>query len=375
MKKIYQKLFVAICVLCMLASSACDDTESPSLDFSGDVDIHSFVVNGVEGTINEENSSISVILPAGSDLTALTPQITLGEGAVIAPASDEPVDFSDRNGNLFNVTYTVTNLSIYRKYDVSVDVARADITSFKIGSAEGDIDKTNKTIVIYLPEGTDITSLIPIVEYTEGAALTPESGAVVDFTSPVTFTLDYLGSLFKYEVTVILGEAPKPVLVIYNGEDVSPIWAPIASTINNGYANPKRDAVNSTSTCVAIMRNKEDTDDGGKPWSGGALWGTYKVDIDPAEYSKISLMVLKEAAGDVQIEIQSDGEQNKDWLKVFYSAEAIGEWQELIFEIPESRTAVINNILVAPHVNETVDDQAFTSHMIYWDELKAYPKE
>lgn len=361
--------------LCVLGFSACDDTVSPSLDFSGDVDIHSFVVNGVEGTINKENSSISVILPSGSDLTVLTPQIALADGAVIVPASDEPVDFSDGNGNLFNVTYTVTNLNLYQKYDVSVDVARAIITSFKIGSVQGDIYQTNKTIVVSLPADTDVTSLIPIVGYTEEATLTPESGAVVDFTTPVIFTLDYLGSLFKYEVTVIVGDAPKPSVVIYNGEDVSPIWASIASTINNGYANPKRDGVNTTSTCVAIMRNKEDSDDGGKPWSGGALWGSYKVDIDPAEYSKISLMVLKEAAGDVQIEIQSDGEQNKDWLKVFYSADAIGEWQELIFEIPESRTAVINNILVAPHVNETVDDQDFLSHLIYWDELKAYPKE
>ncbi|MFA9371278.1 MAG: hypothetical protein ACERIH_06170 [Labilibaculum antarcticum] len=375
MKNIYQKLFVAICALCVLACSACDDTVSSSLDFSGDVDIHSFAVNGVEGTINEENSSISVILPSGSDLTGLTPQISIADGAEIVPASDESVDFSDRNGNLLTMTYTVNNLNLYQTYHVSVDVARANITSFKIGSVEGVIDQTNKKIVTFLPEGTDVTSLIPIVEYTEEAALTPESGAVVDFTSPVIYTIDYLGSVFTYEVTVILGEAPKPALVIYNGEDVSPIWASIASTINNGYANPQTGGMNTTSTCVAIMRNKEDIDDGGKPWSGGALWGTYKVDIDPAEYNKISLMVLKEAAGDVQIEIQSDGEQNKDWLKVFYSADAIGEWQELIFEIPESRTAVINNILVAPHVNETVDDQAFSSHMIYWDELKAYPKE
>ena len=79
------------------------------------------------------------------------------------------------------------------------------------------------------------------------------------------------------------------------------------------------------------------------------MWNAYKVNIDPAVYSKFTLKVLKSVAGDVQLEIQSDGEQNKDWLKTSYSADALGQWQELTFEIPASRTAVINNILVAPH--------------------------
>ena len=55
-------------------------------------------------------------------------------------------------------------------------------------------------------------------------------------------------------------------------------------------------------------------------------------------------MVLKNVAGDVQLEIQSNGEQNKDWLKASYSADALGEWQELTFTIPAGRTAIINNI-------------------------------
>ncbi len=369
-----KNIFNYLIILVIISFTSCNNEISESIDLTGDVDIHSFSINGIEGKIDSTNSTISVILPAGSDLRSLIPNIELGENAEISPASGEAIDFADNYGNLITVTYTVTNKNSYQKYYVSVDVARAKITSFKISNVEGSIDEANKKITIYLPVGTNVTSLIPIVEYTDGATLTPESGTIVDFTNPVNFTLNYLGSIFTYEVTVILGEAPKPVITLYNGESVSPTWASIASTINNGYANPKTNGINNTSTCVSIMRNKAASDDGGRAWSGGALWNNYKVNINPAEYNKFTLMVLKEVAGDVQLEIQSDGEQNKDWLKASYSADALGQWQELTFEIPASRTAVINNILVAPHVIDVANDPNFTSHMMYWDELKAYPK-
>ncbi|GAB1416376.1 hypothetical protein MASR2M117_17820 [Paludibacter sp.] len=353
---------------------ACTDNNKEVLDMTGDVNIKSFVINGVEGVINTENSTIHVILPAGTSLMGLAPEISIAEGATISPASGTSIDFATNSGNLVDVVYTVTNKDIYQKYKVSVDVARAKITKFKIGSVEADIDEAKNEIVIYLPVTTDVTALIPVVEYTDGATISPSEGSVINFSNPVSYTLTYAGSTFTYEVRVILGEKPKPVLVIYDGETVSPSWTSIASTLNSGYANPKTDGINTTPTCMAMMRKKEETDDGGRPWSGGALWNSNKVNIDPAVYSKLSIMILKEVAGNVQLEIQSDGEQNKDWLKVSYSAEALGEWQELTFDIPAGRTAIINNILVAPHVDDTKNDANFHSHMMYWDQLKAHPK-
>jgi lysophospholipase L1-like esterase len=372
MEKITNYIFLIL--LSVFVFSSCIDEIKEALDTTGDVDIHAFSINGVEGEINNKNSTITVILPAGSALTNLIPQITVADEAVVKPGSGEAIDFLDSNGNLKVVTYTVSNKDLYQKYQVTVDVARAKITRFKIGSVEADIDEVNKKITIYLPVSTDVATLIPVVEFTEGATITPSSGSVVDFTNPVTFTLDYLGSIFTYEVKVILGEKPKPVLMIYDGETVSPIWTSIASTINNGYINPKTDGINTTSNCISILRKKEDTDDGGRPWSGGALWNENKVNIDPSEYGKFTLMVLKNVAGDVQLEIQSNGEQNKDWLKASYSADALGEWQELTFTIPAGRTAIINNILVAPHVVDVIGDPDFSTHMMYWDQLKAIPK-
>jgi len=87
------------------------------------------------------------------------------------------------------------------------------------------------------------------------------------------------------------------------------------------------------------------------------------------------MMVLKDVAGDVQLEIQSDGEQNKDWLRANYSKDHVGEWQELVFQIPAGRKAIINNILVMPHEHPNGQPVAFPTQRMYWDELKALPKE
>jgi len=358
----------------VLLVTACSTEDRSNLDISGDTDIHTFTINGVEGTINDENATISLILPSGTNLRGLVPSIGLGEGAVVSPNSGEAVNFADAGGNLTPITYTVSNKDSYQKYNVTVDVAKAKITSFKIGSVVADIDEATKKVLIYLPLGTDVTALIPVVEYTSGASISPAAGNPINFTSPVNFTLDYLGSLFTYEVTVKLGEKPLPNLIIYNGETVSPSWASLASTLNNGYLNPKTDGINTTPTCIAITRRKEGSDDGGRPWSGGALWNANKVNIDPTLYDRITVMVLKNVAGMVQLEIQSDGEANKDWLKVAYSGDALGQWQELTFMIPASRTAVINNILVAPHVDDSNSDPNFTTHMMYWDQLIAHPR-
>lgn len=370
MKKIIYNILFVLCIA--IAFSSCKDDLRSTVNTTGDVDIHTFSINGVNGIINAQNSTISVVLPSGSSLKNLSPSITVADGAQVTPNSGTAQDFEDSKGVPIAVTYIVTNKDLYQKYTVSVNVASAKITDFKIGSVEGDIDEVNKKISLYLPVGTDLTALYPAVEYTGGAVLSPAAGTPVNFTNPVTYTLNYLGSVFTYNVTVIAGEKPKPVIIIYNGETVSPNWESLASTVNNGTLNPKTDGINTSTNCASIMRNKSG-DDGGQPWSGGALWNANKVDINPVSYGKFTLMVLKSVAGVVQLEIQSvDGV--KDWLKADYSGTALGQWQELTFTIPADRTASINNILVAPHCEDTSGITSWTPQLMYWDNLKAYPR-
>src|SRR5690606_26591589 len=118
--------------------------------------------------------------------------------------------------------------------------------------------------------------------------------------------------------------------------------------------------------CVSIVRNAVT----GEGWHGGALWNENKVNIDPTEYNRFSIMVLKEVAGDVQIEIQSDGEANKDWLRARYAEDHLGEWQELIFEAPAERTAIINNILVMRHEHANREPVAFETPRKFWADMR-----
>lgn len=76
--------------------------------------INSFKINGVAGTIDHDNRSITVILPDGVDLKNLTPQIDLQPGVSISPASGVAKDFTNP------VPYTVSLGSASAVYQVTV---------------------------------------------------------------------------------------------------------------------------------------------------------------------------------------------------------------------------------------------------------------
>jgi hypothetical protein len=366
MKSIKFYLMAALFACCL---ESCEN-DREDMDLSGGVDITSFTINGVEGVIDQKAQTIHLLLPTNTDLSGLKPVIAVSDGASVTPASEEAVDFSDSENT--PTEYKVVNKNRYNTYKVRVENVKAKITLFRIGTYVGDIDEANRTISVYMPEGTDVTALAPTVQHTDGATISPADGAAVDFTNPVVYTLSYVGETFQYTVTVLLQESPG--LIIFNGEDVNPEWGNIAATVESPFANPQTGGINPSPLCASVTRNGADTDDGGKAWSGGALWNNYKVNIDPAEYGSFSLMVLKSVQGDVQLEIQGDGETNKDWLKVWYSEDHLGEWQKLVFQIPESRTAIINNILVAPHGHDAGQPVTFPTQRMYWDELIAIPK-
>ena len=178
--------------------TACDDDKRDSLDFSQDVNIHEFTINGVQGVIDNETMMIKVMLPPKSDVTSLVPDIKVADNAVITQGSGESQNFSG------NVEYKVTNGNLYNTYKVSVEVLNAKITKFILnGRYVGTIDPVNNTISVTVPTTIDITKLIPTIEYTEGATISPENSKIQDFTNPVVYTLTYMNETFTYEVSVI----------------------------------------------------------------------------------------------------------------------------------------------------------------------------
>ncbi len=77
--------------------------------------ITSFKINDTYiGTINEDNKTIMVYIPASLDITSLTPVITYSTNATISPASGIATDFTHP------VTYTVSNNTANSTYTVTV---------------------------------------------------------------------------------------------------------------------------------------------------------------------------------------------------------------------------------------------------------------
>lgn len=73
--------------------------------------ILSFKANGYIGVINEDDRTIIVRVPTSTDITSMVTEIVTSEGATVAPASGQPVDFT--NPVDFTVTYK-TATAVYR---------------------------------------------------------------------------------------------------------------------------------------------------------------------------------------------------------------------------------------------------------------------
>jgi hypothetical protein len=161
----------------------------------------SFVTPPAVGVINESAGTISVTVPYGTNVTALTP-IILGSGVSLSPASGITRNFTNP------LTYTVTAVDGTTKvYTVTVSAASASgkaITSFSFANpaVAGVINESAHTINVAVPTGTVLNGLIPTVAIT-GVSVYPASGVAQNFTNPVQYTVTANNNTTQaYTVTV-----------------------------------------------------------------------------------------------------------------------------------------------------------------------------
>lgn len=173
----------------------------------------------VTGVISQDEKTISVTVPSGTDLTSLKPSV-VHNGASVSPASGQAQDFTNP------VTYTVTaNDGTTQSYKVSVKTTAGsskEITSFSFSNpaATGLIDDTAKTITLTVPSDTDVTALVPSVVHT-GKEISPASGQAQDFTSPVIYTVTAEdGSTQAYTVSVNKELSSSKAISSFKFEDI-----------------------------------------------------------------------------------------------------------------------------------------------------------
>ena len=191
----------------LLFISACDVEKEPYIQGADDEkSLLRFEVSGVTGVIDEEAKIVRLDFPAGTDVTHLTPMITVSPYATIEPASGVAQDFTNP------VYYTVTALNgTTALYMVEAVVHDADseksILSFRFAALDYDgvIDEVLHRVDCVLPAETDITQLVPTIVVSEGATVEPASGVAQDFTNPVTYTVTAQnGTAAVYTVTVVV---------------------------------------------------------------------------------------------------------------------------------------------------------------------------
>ena len=165
----------------------------------------------ITGVIDVDALTVEAEVPYATVVTALSPTIVYGPGVMVTPSTffdaahdyTTPVEFELDGTESIDWTATVTE-------------AEAFITGFGFTGIEdtygdahdidGVIDQDAKTIVLTVPYDAAITAITPVVEFTDGAIITPAIGAQ-SFVADVDYTLSG-GTVDKtYTVSVVFIDA------------------------------------------------------------------------------------------------------------------------------------------------------------------------
>ncbi|MDR1972994.1 MAG: DUF5018 domain-containing protein [Treponema sp.] len=187
------------------------------------------------GAINQDNKTILVSVPHGTDLAALKPTvyyrgISLDPGSGIKNDFRNPVIYTVRasNGTAQPYTVLVNVLPSGAKEITKVEFKDIPVRETIIGAAPGPDGKI--PISVTVSGSVDLKSLVPSITHT-GASISPNSGQSQNFTGPVTYTVtaedgssrDYALSVHVYggDTKIITGfsfrsapASPSPIQVV-----------------------------------------------------------------------------------------------------------------------------------------------------------------
>lgn len=175
------------------------------------------VQNVADATLASLTPSIGVLSPQFSpttfDYIVNLPSNTTNVPTVSAvpndPAAHVQITQPTSIDGIAIIIVTSADSTVTNTYTVDFVLTAVDakmITGFYIPGQvqETDINQTTHTITVYMPNGTDLTSLTPTITYI-GQSVNPPSGVPQDFTTSVTYTVTAEdGSILQYIATVQL---------------------------------------------------------------------------------------------------------------------------------------------------------------------------
>lgn len=157
------------------------------------------------GKIDEANKTISLNLPEGTDLSAITPVVVHTGTAVTINGTDftgsDSFDFTNSKTEPLPLVVTNSNFDLRTEYKVTITAKKSSenyITSYKLGDAEGVINGDN--IAITIPYAMDLAAVKPEITFSEFAVLVePDTLKVGENTYTVT---SEDGRVRTYTVTI-----------------------------------------------------------------------------------------------------------------------------------------------------------------------------
>lgn len=172
--------------------------------------VTSFAVTADDGKtryakINETNKTISLNLPKGTDLRAITPVVThTGTEVKINGESftgSGSFDFTNSESTPLTLTVTNSNFKLHTDYKVTITARKSSenyITAYKLGDAEGVIN--GNSIAITIPYAMDLAAVERKIAISEFAVLVePDTLKVGENTYTVT---SEDGKVRTYTVTI-----------------------------------------------------------------------------------------------------------------------------------------------------------------------------
>lgn len=188
--------YIILAVLFTALFTGCDKGSDSNFDTNADVHLQSFSINQQQGEIDYKTGIITVRLPFGTNLSALTPSIELPAAAALSPAPGAAVNFTG------DVKYRITNGNLYKDYTVRA-IITPPLKSFTINGVAGTIDQSTQSITVLLPDGVNLSNLTPQVQLESNIQISPASGVPQNFTGPVSYTVSSGSATAIYRVTVI----------------------------------------------------------------------------------------------------------------------------------------------------------------------------
>lgn len=201
---------------------ACSNDNKSSLNLEGDTKIESMTVSGYPVSIDQLAKALNVCVPIDMDLSTLrVDEIKLSDGATCDYPSGTkfngsvPRAITVRNGNLVD-TYT-----LIVKHDF------VEFYSFELdGKYSGSIDNDAHTITVFVPLDAVVSQMLAVFTVNSGTEVTPASGSLLDFSSPVEFKAINNSASVTYTATVVKNDMSQdPKAFIGNAPSVDKLGA------------------------------------------------------------------------------------------------------------------------------------------------------